>query len=65
VVAMVRLMLKAKNLPGTFWGEAIYTAVYIHNRTFCKGVNSKTSFKSFLPERRVARRGLHPAAARL
>jgi hypothetical protein len=42
---MVRLMLKAKNLPGTFWGEAIYTAVYIHNRTFCKGVNSKTSFE--------------------
>jgi hypothetical protein len=38
-------MLKAKNLPGKFWGEAIMTAVYTLNRTSCKGINGKTPFE--------------------
>ncbi|CAA6674013.1 unnamed protein product [Spirodela intermedia] len=32
VVATARSMLKAKGLPGWFWGEAVATAVYILNR---------------------------------
>lgn len=31
VVAMARSMIKAKGLPGTFWGEAVNTVVYILN----------------------------------
>jgi len=29
---MARSMLKAKNMPNRFWGEAIYTDVHIINR---------------------------------
>jgi hypothetical protein len=45
MVAMVPSMLKAKNLPRTFWGEAICTVVYILNKTSCKGINGKTPFE--------------------
>ena len=31
VVATARAMLKAKGLPGTFWGEAVCTTVYLLN----------------------------------
>jgi transposase InsO family protein len=31
VVSMARCMLKAKDLPGYFWGEAVTTAVHILN----------------------------------
>jgi hypothetical protein len=30
-------MLKAKGLPGMFWGEAVATAVYVLNRSTSKG----------------------------
>jgi len=33
VVGMTRSMLQAKELPGTFWGEAVSTAVFILNRS--------------------------------
>jgi hypothetical protein len=45
VVAMALSMLKAKNLPGEFWGEVVITAVYILNRTSCKGINGRTPFE--------------------
>lgn len=32
MVAAARSMLKAKGLPGWFWGEAVNAAVYILNR---------------------------------
>jgi hypothetical protein len=38
-------MLKAKNLPSKFWGEAVITTVYILNRTSCKGIEGKTLFE--------------------
>jgi hypothetical protein len=38
VVGAARCMLKAKSLPGWFWGEAVITAVYILNRVPCKDV---------------------------
>jgi transposase InsO family protein len=40
VVAMARSMLKAKGLPGWFWGEAVNTAVYILNRCPTKTVTT-------------------------
>jgi hypothetical protein len=33
-------MLKAKGLPGWFWGEAVNTAVYILNRCPTKTVTT-------------------------
>ncbi|WVZ97328.1 hypothetical protein U9M48_042876 [Paspalum notatum var. saurae] len=45
VVAMARSMIKAKGLPGTFWGEAVNTAVYILNRTTTKGTGGKTPYE--------------------
>jgi hypothetical protein len=45
VVAMARTMLKAKGLPGIFWGEAVNAAVYILNRTTTKGTGGKTLYE--------------------
>ncbi|WVZ54874.1 hypothetical protein U9M48_005618 [Paspalum notatum var. saurae] len=42
---MARSMIKAKGLPGMFWGEAINTAVYILNRTTSKGTGGKTPYE--------------------
>ncbi|CAA7391866.1 unnamed protein product [Spirodela intermedia] len=45
VVATARSMLKAKGLPGWFWGEAVTTAVYILNRCPTKSVDDMTPFE--------------------
>ncbi|CAA7393944.1 unnamed protein product [Spirodela intermedia] len=45
VVATARSMLKAKGLPGWFWGEAVATAVYILNRCPMKSVDGMTPFE--------------------
>lgn len=45
VVGMARTMIKAKALPGMFWGEAVNTAVYILNRTTTKGTGGKTPYE--------------------
>jgi hypothetical protein len=44
-MAAARCMLKAKKLPGMFWGEAVNCAVYILNRTYSKGTGSKTPYE--------------------
>ena len=46
VVDMARSLLKSKNLPGTFWGEAVSTAVYLLNRTPTKAVIGKTPYEA-------------------
>ena len=46
VFDMARSLLKSKNLPGTFWGEAISTAVYLLNRDPTKAVIGKTPYES-------------------
>jgi hypothetical protein len=46
VVAMAQCMLKAKGLPGYFWGEAVSTAVHILNRAPTRALNSKTSYEA-------------------
>jgi hypothetical protein len=38
-------MLKAKDLPGTFWGEAVMTAVYVLNRSSMKGAGGRTPYE--------------------
>jgi hypothetical protein len=39
-------MLKAKGLPGWFWGEAVNTAVYVLNRYPTKRVDGMTPFEA-------------------
>jgi transposase InsO family protein len=45
VVGTARCMLKAKQLPGMFWGEAVTTAVYLLNRSSSKSINGKTPYE--------------------
>ena len=45
VVGTARSMLKAKGLPGKFWGEAVTTAVYLLNRSSSKSMGGKTPYE--------------------
>jgi transposase InsO family protein len=45
VMATARCMLKAKKLPGIFWGEAVSCAVYLLNRTLSKSTRDKTPYE--------------------
>ncbi|KAK3121536.1 hypothetical protein QOZ80_8BG0655630 [Eleusine coracana subsp. coracana] len=45
VVAAARSMLRVKNLPSYFWGEAVSTAVYLLNRSPTKSVEGMTPFQ--------------------
>jgi transposase InsO family protein len=47
VVAMARCMLKAKGLPGYFWGEAVSTAVHILNRSPTRALDGKTPYEAW------------------
>eukprot|EP00253_Pinus_taeda_P036695 PITA_36695 len=42
VVEMARSMLQHKNVPNKFWAEAIFTAVYLLNRSLTQAVKGKT-----------------------
>src|ERR1041385_1846755 len=46
VVDMARSLLKSKNMPGVFWGEAVTTAVYLLNRAPTKAVIGKTPYEA-------------------
>jgi histone deacetylase 1/2 len=45
VVGTTRSMMKAKGLPGMFWGEAATTAVYLLNRSSSKSIAGKTPYE--------------------
>jgi transposase InsO family protein len=45
VVGTARSMLKAKDLPGAFWGEAVTTAVYLLNLSSSKSIGGKTPYE--------------------
>ena len=45
VVATARSMLKAKGLPGCFWGEVVATAIYLLNRCPTKNVEGMMPFE--------------------
>jgi hypothetical protein len=47
VVATARSMLKAKGLPGWFWGEAVNAAVYVLNMCQTKSVDGMTLFEAW------------------
>ena len=47
IVGMARSLLKAKKIPGEFWGEAVSTAVFILNRSPTKSVDGKTPFEAW------------------
>lgn len=42
MVATARALLKARGVPARFWGEAVTTAVYLHNRVTTKIVEGRT-----------------------
>lgn len=42
ILNMARSMLKSRKLPKKFWGEAVSTAAFIHNRCPTKGLQSVT-----------------------
>uniref|UniRef100_A0A8R7UAC2 Integrase catalytic domain-containing protein n=1 Tax=Triticum urartu TaxID=4572 RepID=A0A8R7UAC2_TRIUA len=45
VVGMARSLLKAKGVPGEFWGEAVTTAVFLLNRAPTKSLDGVTPFE--------------------
>lgn len=45
MVSTARSMLKAKQLPGVFWGEAVTMAVYLLNRSSSKSISGKTPYQ--------------------
>jgi hypothetical protein len=47
VVTTARSMLKAKVLPGWFWGEVVSTIVFVLNRCPTKSVDSMTPFEAW------------------
>jgi transposase InsO family protein len=42
IMVVARCMLKAKSMPGMFWGEVVNCAVYLLNRTSSKSTKGKT-----------------------
>jgi transposase InsO family protein len=47
VVATARSMLKAKGLPGWFWGKAVNAAMYVLNMCPMKSTSGMTSFEAW------------------
>jgi len=47
VVATTHSLLKAKGLPGYFWGEVVVTAVYLLNRSPTKSIKGMTPFEAW------------------
>ena len=47
ILDMTHAMLKNKNLPKVFWGEAISTAIYLLNRAPTKSLESKTPYEGW------------------
>jgi hypothetical protein len=45
VMAAARCMMKAKKLLGMFWGEAVNCAVYVMNKSMCKGSDDRTPYE--------------------
>lgn len=51
VVEKVRCLLYDANLGKEFWAEAVYTAVYLRNRSVVKGLNNKTPYEMWTHKR--------------
>jgi hypothetical protein len=48
VLAAPRCLMKAKKMPGIFWGEAVNYALYLLNRTTSKGTGGKTPYELWI-----------------
>ncbi|TYK05177.1 integrase [Cucumis melo var. makuwa] len=51
IMEMARSMLKAKNLPNEFWGDAVACTVYILNRAPTKSVPGMTPYEAWCGEK--------------
>uniref|UniRef100_A0A8I6Y7V3 Integrase catalytic domain-containing protein n=1 Tax=Hordeum vulgare subsp. vulgare TaxID=112509 RepID=A0A8I6Y7V3_HORVV len=47
LLGMARSMLKAKQVPNQFWGEAVLTAAFILNRSFTRSVDNMTPYEAW------------------
>jgi hypothetical protein len=47
VLATARSLLKAKGLPGWFWGEAVNAIVYVLNMCLMKSIDGMTLFEAW------------------
>lgn len=47
VVGIAQGLLKAKRVPGEFWGEAVTTAVFLLNRSPTKSLDGVTPFEAW------------------
>jgi hypothetical protein len=47
VLGMARSMLKAKQVPNRFWGEAVLMAVFILNRCFTRSVDDMIPYEAW------------------
>jgi len=47
VVAMARALLKQRQMPSRFWGEAVMTAVHILNRSPTKALKNATPYEAW------------------
>jgi hypothetical protein len=45
VMYAAKCMLKAKGLPGMFWGETVNCAIYLLNKTLSKSTRDKTPYE--------------------
>jgi transposase InsO family protein len=57
VVAMARSLLKGRQVPAEFWGEAVVTAVYLLNRAPTKSLAGRTPYEAW--------HGVKPSVAHL
>jgi transposase InsO family protein len=48
VMSASRCVLKAKGLPGMFWGEVVNCAVYLFKRTLSKSTGDKTPYELWI-----------------
>jgi transposase InsO family protein len=51
IVATARSMMKAKGVPGRFWGEAMSTAVFLLNRSPTKSLDNQTPYEAWYGQR--------------
>ncbi|KAM0916826.1 hypothetical protein ACQ4PT_009866 [Festuca glaucescens] len=47
LLRMARSMMKAKQVPSMFWGEAVLTAAFILNRSFTRSVDGMTPYEAW------------------
>jgi hypothetical protein len=47
VVGAARSMLKAADMPGRFWGEAVVMAIYVLNHSLTRSIEGKTPYQAW------------------